>query len=446
MTANIPVSKGLVKNYDTVMYQPPDIQQWIPGYSYFKDDYEAQLTDSGRAYIAAKLNILGYRSVGNRPITANQLYQVFTSLSNIGYTLDANPIGYEAHYEEVTLPVGWIVAVYEINLYKNGSPVVGYNNQNLQISTTVNSYFDTPPEGEWVNVSGRYVTVTPEPYEKQISNLGWNGGAVSSKTFTTTGIVEFSIEPNSVGIYAGVCEQQIAKLDQRYERIQYAIYTHTGLASIYTNNIKRTEDFTFTRDDIFKIVVSNTQVVFYRNGIEIYSEPKESNNITYALDASMYSSGDTIRYFRVRAFNPETDSYSLIQSNTIHNSKLLGFNYSSILGNQSHNCRLVNLCNLNNNSVHSGVLISLNYSSLGSNSSHTGQLINYSSRIESNIVHTCNLLAKNASYILGNTFHNCLLEAGGILPSIPANININHSHNTKIRNVFILPPQVFIIT
>ena len=51
----------LTKNYTFETVIPNSYQEWIPGYSYFKESSEAKLTASGRTYIAANINTLGYK-------------------------------------------------------------------------------------------------------------------------------------------------------------------------------------------------------------------------------------------------------------------------------------------------------------------------------------------------------------------------------------------------
>jgi len=431
------VSNLLIKNYSFIIVKPSAYQQWIPGYSYFNAPYNAKLTSSGKEYVVARLKILGFTTVGFVSISLNQLVQAF-DYPPIKPFPDY-PIYYQCDFNSYLNT--WVITFNKTNLYEFAKPVEYYPT----LKTTVNSYFDTRPEGETVNVPGSYTTITPESYEKQVPIIGWNAGAISQSMFTSTGTASFSIALNSVGIFTGLCEQSIAVQDQRPERIKYAIYTHLGLYSIYVDNIQKTVDASYIASDVFKIVISKEIVSFYKNGLLLYSETKEDNNIIYVLDCSMYYSNDSILNASINA-STTLDSYSSLISIQTHSGTLIQSGYSSILGSQRHTNSLSVYPNLVNLQNHIGNLLSLNYSSISGTQNHVSNLLNYASRIESKQVHTCTLLTKYGSIISGVQEHNSLLEAGGIVPTVPPILFGTQLHNGFMRNVYILPPQIFVIT
>ena len=444
---------ALVKPFATTTYQPPNYQQWIPGYSYFRDSYDAQLTLAGRTFIAARLNALRYKGVGGKTITANLLIQGFIYPD---YIFDDNPISYFCDYHTnpyqifingspFTLDAGWTVTVLQTNLYKNGSPVVGDNNNIPHIVTTVNSYFDTSPTGDTVNVPGSYQTITPPIQYIDSPIIGWNGGAISIDMFTSNVLAEFSLSQNNVGIFIGLCDQRTAILDQRYERIKYAIYGHLGAYSIYVDNVKVSEDFTYVSSDLFRITISDTRVTFYKNGIEVYSLVKEPDSITYVLDASMYYSGDKITNAYMESL-PETYYYSNLPIQYSYSTGLISSNLSLIGFKYKYDILIKKNPDLVLNTKYYANLITVNGSMLGGIYNYTGQIENYPSRIEIKYKYSSKLLSKNNSSLEGRYKYQVLLEAGGVIPTIPAILSIQYRYSCFMSNPYIRPPQVFIIT
>lgn len=454
MSHEIFPTNKIVKTFNTIIVQPESYQEWIPGYSYFKDDYDAQLTSSGRTFIAAKFNSLGYRGVGNKLITANQLIQGFTYPD---YVFDDNPISYFASYHAspyqiiingmyVTIAAGWTVTLATANLYKNGVLVaINGNDYSNYTVTTVNSYFDTPPGGMIVNVPGYYATVTPDPYAQQVPNIGWNSGGISFMGVYSTCVAKFSVTNTSVGIYTGLCEYDIAIADQRYERIKYAIYTHSGLVSVYVDNVKSTDDFTYTSATVFKITISKTLVSFYIDDSLVYSTSKDDSNIKYVLDCSMYYSNDSIVNASIDEFSA-LDSYSIILGDYSYTGNIISKDYSLLSGEYIYTGLIQNISSININSSYTGNILSYGLSLIDTNYSYSGQIINYNSRIELESTYTGKMLSKGNSFIALNTFYTGVLEGGGIIPAIPTFIKGYIEYSGFIRDFYRIPNQVFVIT
>lgn len=410
---------SLYKPYSVTTYQPPDYQEWTDGYSYYKPTMEAGLSLSGKSYVKALLQSQGYNP------SDKGLTKTGTSSDYI--------IGIDNYLGTWTIAFGYVPK----SLSGYGIP--------SNISTSVDSYFDTDPEGELINVPGSYRTVTPPIQYINNPIIGWNGGAISIDMFTSNVLAEFSLNQNNVSIFIGLCDQKVAIQDQRYERIKYAVYGHLGTYSIYVDNIKVTKDFTYINSDLFRITISNTRVTFYKNGIEIYSLVKEPDTITYVLDASMYYSSDTIRNAYMESL-PTTYYYSNIPLEYSYklgvyssNLSLIGFKYKyDILIKKNPDLKLRNKYYAN--------LISVNGSILGGTYKYIGQIENYSSRIEFQYKYKTALLSKNNSVLEGKYRYKMLLEAGGIIPSIPAMLNIRYRYNCFMANPYIRPPQIFINT
>jgi hypothetical protein len=405
---------SLKKSYSSTTVQPNSYQQWIPGYSYFKDSSEARLTSSGKAYVAARLGILGYK------VTAANVESFIFAM---GYGIS-----------------DWVIAFGFVPL------LIGGYGAPAQMHIAVDSYFDTPSTGTIVNASGSYTTVIPEPYEQQAPIIGWNAGAISVDMFTSTGTSSFSVETNSVGVFTGLCEQSIAVQDQRFERIKYAIYTHLGIGSVYIDNIKKTVDFSYTRDDVFKIVISKYLISFYMNGLLLYSETKEDNNNNiYVLDCSMYYSNDTILNASINSLGV-LDSYSSGVGLMFYTGQGTSLNHSIGTGSYTYIGIGSNLCEVEFIQEYVGSGISSNYSIGIGLQEYTGQGINYPSRMDALMTYTGFGISKNHSIGQGTISYSGLGEAGGIVPTIPP-IGLGYMEYMGFsRNVFILPPQVFIIT
>lgn len=404
---------ALVKPFATTTYQPPNYQQWTDGYSYFKSAFGAKLTASGKSYVVAQLTAKGYK------VTVNNISTYIFAIDNY---LGTWTIGFD----------------YVPKLLS------GYGIPN-NISTTINSYFDTSPEGELVNVPGSYQTITPPIQYIDNPIIGWNGGAISIDMLTSNILAEFSLSQNNVGIFIGLCDQRTAILDQRYERIKYAIYGHLGTYSIYVDNVKVPEDFTYVSSDLFRITISDTRVIFYKNGIEVYSLVKEPDSITYVLDASMYYSGDKITNAYMESL-PETYYYSNLPIKYTYTVGLISSNLSLIGFKYKYDILIKKNPDLILNTKYYANLISVNGSMLGGIYNYTGQIENYPSRIEIKYKYNSKLLSKNNSSLEGRYKYQVLLEAGGVIPTIPAILSIQYRYSCFMSNPYIRPPQVFIIT
>ena len=258
------MTNSLIKSYSQVLVQPPDYQVWVPGHSYLKHAFNAKLTSTGRAVMAAKLGIQGF------DVTADDLLttQVF-----IDYDIS-----------------NWVVGFGHLPQKNTGmllSPT--------DIITTNNSYFDIPPEGEQVNISGYYETVTPDPVLRDINTVGWDGGAYSVESFYDSGETEFSVSPVAVGVFVGLCASNKAVLDSAYTNITYAFLCESGSYKIYVNGSDTQRPSTpFNLTDIFKIVLTKTNVTFYVNGVIKHSTIRADTATQFKLDSSLYLSGDSI--------------------------------------------------------------------------------------------------------------------------------------------------------
>jgi len=424
----------LKKEYTIVNAQNKPTQQWIPGYSYFKPDFDAELSSSGKDYVIARLNSLGFTTVGFVPITKEQLVPAF-NYTNIKPFPDY-PIYYFCNYD-----TQWNVGFDKSNLFEFALPVL----TGPILHTSVNSYFDTRPEGEIVNVPSSYSIVTPEPYKQQVPIIGWNAGALSESMFTSIGTASFSIKFNSVGVFTGLCEQSIAIQDQRPERIKYAIYSHLGIYSVYVDNIKKTNDSSYIEEDVFKIVISKTLVSFYKNGLLIYSETKVDNNTVYVLDCSLYYSDDAILNASIGA-STTLDSYSSGIGTLTYVGIGISKNYSIGQGTYTYTGTGSNLVEIDFTQEYSGLGISYNYSIGSGLQEYTGQSSNYPSRMDGTLTYTGFGISKNHSIGQGNISYTGLGEAGGIIPTVPP-IGLGYMVYTGFsRNVYILPPQIFVIT
>jgi len=424
----------LVKEYSFETVIPNSYQEFLPGYSYFKDASQAALTSSGQTYVASVLSNRGYKVSPSDLIVSGTTSSYIFGISyrtTSGYDIDPST------GNEVYKPIGWYIQFGYIPLKIGGYSIPE------SIHTTVNRYFDTPPTGGTVNVPGSWTTVTPEPYEQKVPIVGWNGGAISSGMFTSTGTASFSIGYKSVGAFTGLCEQNIAIQDQRYERIKYAIYTHLGIYSVYIDNVKKTVDSSFVEEDVFKIVVSKTLVAFYKNDLLIYSETKIDNNTVYVLDCSMYYSNDSILNASIDV-STTLDSYSSASGTLTYVGDGISYNYSIGQGELSYTSVGSNLVEVEFTQEYSGIGISYNYSIGIGLQEYTGQSYNYPSRIEGTLTYTGFGISKNHSVGQGNLAYIGLGEAGGIIPTVPP-IGLGYMVYTGFsRNVYILPPQIFV--
>lgn len=423
------MTNSLTKNFTTVIIPGRTYQQWIPGYSYFKDDSNALLTESGRIYFASLLTSLGYR------VSASDLY--FTPGSIPSYSVYYNEtagVGNDFIYR----PQGWV-----LNFYNQPLLIGGYGLVSEKYST-VNSYFDTYPGGETINIPGSYTTITTGSTTAESPLIGWNAGAYSVGSINT-GTVEFSINELAVGIFIGLTNSNIAGLDVRRESIKYAVYAHLGVCSVYINNIKLSSDYSFVTTDIFKILLSTTRVAFYINDEVIFTIDKDSDSIYYVLDSSLYYSGDTILNSSINTIT-SSDAYFEINGTIGLSGNVLSSGYSSIFGSLGINGSIRKDPDFTGNIGFSGNVISEGLCDISGKIGFETRIIQYQSIITGNIGITGNVLSKYGSSIFGKLGVNGLAEAGGVNPVIPMQINCRFGIEGFIRNEYLRKPQIFIIT
>ena len=138
-------------------------------------------------------------------------------------------------------------------------------------------------------------TERPETYiTKQVPDIGWNGGATSISKFVGKGYGEFSVSKLVVGVFVGLSKKRIAIEDSHYINIEYSIYTHLGNYACYVNGVKKSDSSTYISSDVFKIEITSNQVNYYKNGVLFFSVPKQIDFEEYVLDSSLYYSGDTV--------------------------------------------------------------------------------------------------------------------------------------------------------
>ena len=259
----------LKKIFTTALYQPPDEITTIPAYSYYRDDQSAGLTASGKQFIIDTLVAAGF--------TANdQTFFLFSLFHSEWSGLD-------------TLAFGWYA---EMAMMPKAD---GSGWEKPAIIPLKNSHTDTPLGGTWVAVPETTSSITPEPYHRESSIIGWDGSAVLNGSFKSLGSCEFSVAAAVEGVFCGLTLASQSE-GSNYEAIKYAIYFQSGIYRISIDNTDVGFAYEAYADlDKFKIEIESFAVKFYKNNVLKHTHAlAETHTETFVLDASLFKSGDKI--------------------------------------------------------------------------------------------------------------------------------------------------------
>jgi len=256
----------LTKLFGSTSYQPPNIQVWHPATTKVVN---GERTLTGTAYATFKSLIYS---------GADYDYQ-------IGYS---NGVYFDAFGQEIN---GYYVQFWtpQVVQYGDGG-LVAINANAVKIGNT-----------STVTIPGYYSTVTPPPQTRTTALTGWTGSAASVDGFTGDGNAEFSILSSSIGVVCGLVTLG-AETGSTYGTIEYAIIASQGYYQVIELGITKTPKQAFTSGQVFTIQKQDTEVEYLLDGAIIYKSTIASPAIaTMTLDASLYTSGDTINNASIEA-------------------------------------------------------------------------------------------------------------------------------------------------
>jgi PKD repeat protein len=164
-------------------------------------------------------------------------------------------------------------------------------------STTANVSTPATTINTWTNLVG-VVANSSNGLTKTSTTAGWNAGAVSTKTITGYGYVEFSTGELSTG---KICGLSNGSANQNYTEIDYALSLGAGnIVRIYENNTPITNPSNgslsfgpYAVGDRFRVAVEGGVVRYYKNGTLLYTSAN-SPNFPLLVDTSLNTHGATI--------------------------------------------------------------------------------------------------------------------------------------------------------
>ena len=133
---------------------------------------------------------------------------------------------------------------------------------------------------------------------KTSQSAGWNAGAISTKTISSNGYVEFSTDELSTG---KVCGLNHNNTGQSYTEIDFAISLGAGnIVRIFQNGASINNPSTgavsfgpYTTADRFRVAVENGIVKYYKNGALLYTSSL-TPTFPLVVDTSLHTPGATI--------------------------------------------------------------------------------------------------------------------------------------------------------
>jgi hypothetical protein len=140
----------------------------------------------------------------------------------------------------------------------------------------------------WTNVMN--VVATGNDLEKN-TIAGWNSGAVSVETITSSGYVEFTTDDNTSYKAAGLSNGDTS---QHYNDIDFAVYLMSnGNVRVYESGALRGTFGAYAMGDIFRVEVTGGTVRYSRNGTVFYTS-LVAPTFPLLVDTSLYNNGSSI--------------------------------------------------------------------------------------------------------------------------------------------------------
>lgn len=175
----------------------------------------------------------------------------------------------------------------------NGFPIYRffYTPSGYDVTTIEVAEEDLIEVCEIVIVEGEYVTVTPEPVSISKSLIGWDGSALSEEAIIGSGGYSFSCPISTLSAIVGLNEYNN---NSSYRFIDYGFIFVRGQYAIIENNSLNTLYKAYGNDDVFSIIRSGDEVLYYVNDVLVYKSLIPSIQPSLFLDTSLYSSGDKI--------------------------------------------------------------------------------------------------------------------------------------------------------
>ena len=372
----------LTKKTSYNLYQPNPYYAYIPGYSYqilsATDSYE--LTSSGLQYVISYLQARGFNAT-----SANVKLVNFTFVGNTLYVdlyLIPKLIGSTYYW---TNPSSIPLRIGDYKVLSNTS---------------------------YVNVPASKTLVYPNPYYKEVNNIGWNGFAISKDSFFKEGYGTFSVSPQVSGVVVGIIDKT-KSTTFTYQQIDYFIYFHLGVYSCFINNINVTTDSTYIESDVFKIEITNTKVIYYKNNVEIYSATIAENNNTFVLASCLYSSTD-----------------SVINSNIVQ-SNLNNFTTTVYI---KYNIKSVPI-----NYIGLSLKIPVSI-----HSSFTGSILYFNTKV--NIKYLLKVIPDTYIGAVIPFKPQITFDIDGLVPTLPLQTIVEIPYKVYIRDNYVYPPKMFVIT
>jgi hypothetical protein len=251
---------------ETSTYKMAGLSNGNAGTNYTEIDYAFYLMGGGsvRVYENGAMR----KEVGS--FAAGDKFRIEVVGTEVRYLIRGDIV-----YRSTTAPT--LPLLFDTALYTSASTI-----QNVTFGSGTSAAVWESPVG--VSTTANSLTKT--------ASTGWNAGAVSVKTLSADGYVEFTTGETTTGKMAGLSN---GNTSTNYTDIDFAFYLMPGgYVRIYEGGAFRGEFGTYVAGTTFRVQLVGTQIQYLIDGTLVYTSATAAT-LPLLLDTALYTAGATIQ-------------------------------------------------------------------------------------------------------------------------------------------------------
>ncbi|WP_026881424.1 phage tail spike protein [Clostridium akagii] len=203
--------------------------------------------------------------------------------TKISVAINVTNLPYSTNFFEITVTTPSVTALFDKIMIESGNKasdwvpaIVDSNAQIFNISFN-----------NLVNCAVNYNVMT-----KLNNTTGWDAGGGSPETISNGLYVEETVTATT-GIH--MTGLSYTNPDASYEHIQYAFYVAgNSLLHVYENNVDKGGIGTWAVGDVLRLSRENGNILYYKNGVLLYTSTTPTTQYPLYLDTSIYAYNSTI--------------------------------------------------------------------------------------------------------------------------------------------------------